>query len=288
VSGSELEALARGLRHTLERRRALGIERIPAAPPAAARPAAAETATAGTRAAERPPTQPSQPAASQPARRAPEQAAPRAQASAAPTGVAALREAAAACQSLAELEAKVSECTACSLCETRTQTVFADGDGSGRVLFVGEAPGENEDLQGVPFVGRAGALLTDIIEKGMGIPRSSVTIANILKCRPPQNRDPSSEEKALCTAWLDRQIELLDPGMIIALGRHAAGHLLATDSSLGRLRGRIHERSGRKIIVTYHPAFLLRSPGMKRDCWQDIQLAMRELGLEPPARGGRS
>jgi len=155
---------------------------------------------------------------------------------------------AAACPDLASLAHAVAECTACSLCKTRTQTVFADGTGRVRVLFVGEAPGENEDLQGVPFVGRAGALLTDIITKGMGLARQDVTIANVLKCRPPGNRDPSETEKLLCTSWLDRQIELVDPQVIIPLGRHAACHLLGSEATMGSLRGRVHERAGRKIV----------------------------------------
>jgi DNA polymerase len=152
-------------------------------------------------------------------------------------------------------------------------------------MFVGEAPGADEDAQGVPFVGRAGRLLTDIITKGMGIERREVVIANVLKCRPPENRDPTPEEKRTCTPWLDRQIELCDPKVLIPLGRHAAMHLLGVEESMGRMRGRVHEVRGRKLVATYHPAYLLRSPGQKKECWSDIQLAMRELGLAPPARG---
>jgi len=191
---------------------------------------------------------------------------------------------AAACTSLGELRALVASCVACGLSKTRTQTVFSDGREHARVMFIGEAPGESEDLQGVPFVGAAGQLLTDIIEKGMGLARSEVYIANVLKCRPPGNRDPEPEEKALCTPYLDRQIELLAPELIIALGLHAARHLLRTPLSMGRLRGRVHIWKGRKVVATYHPAYLLRTPSAKKDCWQDIQLAMRELGLAPPAK----
>ena len=201
------------------------------------------------------------------------------------------RERAAAASDLCALRETVAACTACDLARTRTQTVFADGPGSAdgpergtrptRVLFVGEAPGQHEDEQGVPFVGRAGQLLTDIIEKGMGLRRDEVTIANVLKCRPPGNRDPSSEEKALCTPFLDRQIELVDPEVIIPLGLHATQHLLSSTSSMGRLRGRVHDLGGRKVVPTYHPAFLLRSPSMKKECWKDIQVAMRELGIAP-------
>jgi DNA polymerase len=178
---------------------------------------------------------------------------------------------------LPSLREAVAGCQACDLCQTRTQTVFLDGDGTAGVLFVGEAPGQNEDEQGVPFVGRAGRLLTDIIERGMGLQRSEVAIANVLKCRPPGNRDPQVSEKSACTPWLERQIELLDPKVVIALGRHAAGYLLGSDAPLGQMRGRVRDWKGRKLVATYHPAFLLRSPGFKRDCWQDIQLAMGVL-----------
>jgi len=180
---------------------------------------------------------------------------------------------------LETLRSQVAACTACELCHTRKQTVFQDGSGSARVLFIGEAPGQNEDEQGIPFVGRAGALLTDIIEKGMGLKRSEVTIANVLKCRPPANRDPTPEEKALCTPFLDRQIELLDPIVIVTLGLHASQHILKSTLSMGRLRGRVHTVGRRKVVATYHPAYLLRSPGQKKECWKDIQLAMAELGL---------
>lgn len=198
----------------------------------------------------------------------------------------AVRERAAACGDLDQLRAGVAACTACGLSRTRTQTVFADGTGVARVMFVGEAPGANEDREGVPFVGRAGALLTDIVTKGMGLARQDVYIANVLKCRPPDNRDPSESEKRLCTPWLDRQIELVDPAVLIPVGRHAACHVLGVQSSMGALRGRVHALGGRKVVATYHPAYLLRSPGMKKECWKDIQLAMAELGLPPPGPTG--
>jgi DNA polymerase len=198
--------------------------------------------------------------------------------------VAEQRKRASDCATLGELRTVVTACQACGLEKTRTQTVFADGREGARVLFVGEAPGEQEDLRGVPFVGPAGELLTDIIQKGMGLPRTQVYIANILKCRPPGNRDPAPGEKALCTPFLDRQIELLDPELVIALGTHAAQHLLKSELSIGRLRGKVHAFGKRKLVATYHPAYLLRTPGAKKDCWQDIQLAMRELGLAPPPK----
>ncbi len=182
---------------------------------------------------------------------------------------------------LAELEACVAECTACPLASARTQTVFGDGTGARRILFVGEAPGEEEDLQGVPFVGAAGNLLNDIITKGMGIARQDVYIANVVKCRPPGSRDPLPEEQALCSSWLDRQIELVDPLVIIPLGRLAAGHVLGVDAPLGRLRGKVHDHRGRKVVPTFHPEYLLRSPHEKRKTWEDIQLAMGAAGLSP-------
>lgn len=196
-----------------------------------------------------------------------------------PTPLAGTSAVAAACSDLDSLRSAVAVCRACALCESRTQTVFSDGTGSARVMFIGEAPGRNEDEQGVPFVGRAGALLGDIIEKGMKLRREEVYIANVLKCRPPDNRDPEAGEKQHCTPFLDRQIQLLDPSVLIPLGLHASQHILKSSSSMGRLRGRVHTLGGRKVVPTYHPAYLLRSPGMKKECWKDIQLAMGELGL---------
>jgi DNA polymerase len=195
-----------------------------------------------------------------------------------------VRQQAAACATLGELRDAVSRCEACGLCKTRTQTVFMDGEGSSGVLFVGEAPGADEDRTGVPFVGRAGQLLTDIITKGMGLSRSEVRIANVLKCRPPDNREPTGPEKETCTPWLDRQIELTQPKVIVPLGRHAAMHILKLVASMGTMRGRVHERGGRKVIPTFHPAYLLRSPGEKKECWKDIQLVMKEIGLARPSR----
>lgn len=195
-----------------------------------------------------------------------------------------VRDQAKACADLAQLQLGVAACTACGLCSTRTQTVFSDGSGKARLMFVGEAPGAEEDARGVPFVGRAGALLTDILTKGMGLERADVYICNVLKCRPPDNRDPTEAEKLTCTPWLDRQIELVDPEVIVPLGRHAANHVLGTELPMGRLRGQVFERNGRKVVPTFHPAYLLRSPSMKKECWKDIQLAMGLLGLEPPGK----
>jgi DNA polymerase len=191
---------------------------------------------------------------------------------------------------LASLADAVSRCEACDLARTRTQTVFLGGTRAGPcksgLMFVGEAPGADEDRQGVPFVGRAGQLLTDIVTKGIGIPREDVHIANVLKCRPPENRDPTAAEKEVCTPWLDRQIELARPKVIVPLGKHASNYLLALppETPMGKTRGRVHVSAGRTLVPTYHPAYLLRSPSEKKACWEDIQVAMGVLGIEPPPK----
>ncbi len=176
------------------------------------------------------------------------------------------------------LQARVAQCTRCALHATRTQTVFGVGDRRARWMFVGEAPGAEEDRQGEPFVGRAGQLLTSMI-KALGLEREDVYIANVLKCRPPGNRDPKPEEVGQCRHYLDRQIELLDPALIVAVGRIAAQNLLETDAALARLRGKVHGLGPRRrpVIVTYHPAYLLRSPGEKRKAWQDLLFARSVL-----------
>jgi DNA polymerase len=195
-----------------------------------------------------------------------------------------VREQARACADLPSLRAAVSRCEACELAKTRTQTVFMDGEGTRGLMFVGEAPGADEDRTGIPFVGRAGQLLTDIITKGMGLARDEVRIANVLKCRPPGNRDPTAAEKETCTPWLERQIELANPGVIVPLGKHAANFLLALppETPMGRTRGQVHVRNGRTLIPTFHPAYLLRNPPDKKECWKDIQVAMGVLGIEVP------
>lgn len=175
----------------------------------------------------------------------------------------------------AELEGRVSACTLCTLHATRTNPVFGVGDRSARWMVIGEAPGADEDRRGEPFVGRAGQLLNSML-KAMGLAREQVYIANILKSRPPNNRDPRPEEVRACIPFLYRQIELVDPRMILCVGRIAAQTLLNTDLTIGKLRGRLHElASGRPMVVTYHPAYLLRSPGEKRKAWADLVLAMR-------------
>jgi len=174
------------------------------------------------------------------------------------------------------LVAKVAACERCELHRTRTQTVFARGDRRARWMVVGEAPGAEEDRQGEPFVGRAGQLL-DMMLRALGLERGEVFIANVLKCRPPGNRDPAPEEARLCRGYLDRQIELVSPTLILAVGRIAAQNLLGTDTPLGKLRGRVHELglARRPVVVTYHPAYLLRSPSEKRKAWADLVFAQQ-------------
>jgi len=195
--------------------------------------------------------------------------------------------------SMAELEDAVAGCTKCSLCESRTQTVFADGDPEADLVFIGEAPGADEDRQGVPFVGRAGQLLTRIIENGMKIGRGEVYICNVLKCRPPNNRDPLAAEKRTCMPYLEQQLEFVQPKVICCLGRHAANAILGTDEGTGRLRGKWHFYKGVPVRVTYHPSYLLRlerEPERlneeKKKVWADVQEVMKVLsGAIVPAPG---
>lgn len=177
-----------------------------------------------------------------------------------------------------QLQEKVAACTACGLHETRTQTVFGVGKQDADWLIIGEAPGHEEDLSGEPFVGRAGKLLDQML-LAVGLDRQSVFIANVLKCRPPGNRDPAKEEVAACRHYLERQIEMIQPRIVLAVGRIAAQKLLATDAPLGRLRGRRHflKDGTLPLVVTYHPAYLLRSPSQKAKAWQDLCLARRIL-----------
>lgn len=174
----------------------------------------------------------------------------------------------------AELKVEVAACTRCALHQTRTQTVFGTGSRHARWLVIGEAPGADEDRQGEPFVGRAGQLLTEML-RAVGLSREQVFIANILKCRPPENRDPKPEEAKSCENYLQRQIEMIRPGLILAVGRIAAQNLLQVDTPIGKLRGQAHEYGPARIpvVVTYHPAYLLRSPGQKARSWDDLCLA---------------
>lgn len=179
------------------------------------------------------------------------------------------------------LGAAVLTCTACELHKTRTQGVFGVGDRHAQWMIIGEAPGADEDRLGEPFVGRAGKLL-DAMLFALGLRRKQVFIANILKSRPPNNRDPRPEEVQACWPYLQRQIELVGPRVILVVGRIAAQSLLHTDTAIGRLRGRVHRFGdrGTPVVVTYHPAYLLRSPTQKRRAWEDLQLARRTLSDE--------
>ncbi|HEX7044236.1 MAG TPA: uracil-DNA glycosylase [Burkholderiales bacterium] len=172
------------------------------------------------------------------------------------------------------LARRVAACTACGLHRTRTQTVFGVGNRRARWIFVGEAPGAEEDRQGEPFVGAAGQLLNAMLE-AIGLRREDVYIANVLKCRPPGNRDPQPQEVERCEPFLARQIELIGPRLIVALGRHAAHNLLKTDAPLARLRGQRLTYRGTPLVVTFHPAYLLRNPADKRRAWDDLCLARR-------------
>lgn len=175
-----------------------------------------------------------------------------------------------------ELRACVASCTRCELHATRTQTVFGVGNRDASWMIIGEAPGAEEDRRGEPFVGRAGKLLDEML-RAVGQGRDSVFIANILKCRPPNNRDPKPAEASACRDYLERQIELVDPQIILAVGRIAAQTLLGTDAPVGRLRGKRHMLADVPLIVTYHPAYLLRSPTQKRKAWDDLCLAQSVL-----------
>lgn len=212
---------------------------------------------------------------------------PRAPVAVAPTGPEAVAgnddDPAAAWDALA---AEVAGCRRCKLCDSRTQTVFGVGDRSSRLMVIGEAPGADEDRQGEPFVGRAGKLLDQML-RAMGWPREQVYIGNLLKCRPPNNRDPQLDEVAACEPYLHRQIELVHPDLLLVLGRVAAQNLLKTELPIGKLRGQVHRYGPLQtpLVVTYHPAYLLRSPREKARAWADLKRA-RALLADGAARTG--
>ena len=187
------------------------------------------------------------------------------------------------CGNWDDLEQQVRTCTRCALHETRTQVVFGVGNRNASWLFIGEAPGEQEDLQGEPFVGRAGQLLNEMI-KALGLAREDVYIANVLKCRPPQNRDPSPTEAGACESYLQSQVALIKPDIIIAVGRIAAQNLLKTTTPIGKLRGHVHDYQAIPLVVTYHPAYLLRSQTEKRRAWEDLKLARHTLAVRGHVR----
>jgi len=177
----------------------------------------------------------------------------------------------------------IGDCTRCRLHKGRTNLVFGVGNVNADLMFVGEGPGADEDAQGEPFVGRAGQLLNNMIS-AMGLKRSDVYIANVVKCRPPQNRTPEKDECDTCSPFLMRQIDVIKPKVIVALGAVAAKNLLAINDSMSNLRGRWYDFRNSKLLVTYHPAYLLRDPRQKKEAWKDLQMAMKYLGLKPPEK----
>lgn len=180
---------------------------------------------------------------------------------------------------LTRLSKKVAECTRCQeLASTRTQTVFGVGDPNARIMFIGEAPGADEDAQGEPFVGRAGKLLTKIIE-ACEMKREEIYICNILRCRPPGNRNPSNDEAANCREFLDKQIEIVNPDYIVCWGSVAAKNLLDSDTPIGKMRGQFYEYVGAKVLCTYHPSYLLRNPPAKKFVWEDMQFLFADMGI---------
>lgn len=237
----------------------------------AARTAPPATATAGAYFAPAAPTAaPGQPGTPPPAAKSP--------AKPAPAATVTITAPDCSTMSWAALQQSVSECQLCSLHKSRTQTVFGSGDTQAGWMIIGEAPGAEEDRQGQPFVGRAGKLLNNMLA-AVGLPRDAVYVSNVLKCRPPNNRDPKPDEAAWCRGYLERQIALVKPTLIIVVGRIAAHNLLHTTTALGRLRGQVHTLPGSDtpVIVTYHPAYLLRQPAEKRKAWQDLQLARQVM-----------
>jgi DNA polymerase len=182
-------------------------------------------------------------------------------------------------ESLNNVCRQMGNCQLCPLGKTRKNLVFGDGNPHAQIVFVGEAPGADEDEQGLPFVGRAGQLLTDIIVKGMKLQRKDVYICNILKCRPPNNRNPLPDEISKCEPFLKKQLQIISPKIICALGTFAAKTLLNTDIPISALRGRFHSYEGIKLMPTYHPAYLLRNPSAKKPVWEDVQMIMKEINL---------
>jgi len=247
------------LRAYVEYQRSTGAEFFPRSP---AQPVAAGNRGAGA------------PAARPPAPTAPADSGPRAAPSSEDLFAApAVRRA----QTLEELRSEIGDCRRCKLWPGRTNIVYGVGNPHAKLMFVGEGPGRDEDLQAEPFVGRAGQLLTEIITKGMKLRREDVYIANVIKCRPPENRNPEPDEIAACQPFLLRQIELINPKVLVALGTFAAQTLLGVRTPISRLRGHWCDYHGVKLMPTLHPAYLLRNPADKKLVWEDIKLVMREL-----------
>jgi uracil-DNA glycosylase family 4 len=225
-----------------------------------------------------PPSSPPPAAAAEP------RAAPSLDAPSSPSAGDADRAALRAASSLARVREVLGDCTRCGLHAGRQKIVFGVGNENAEIMFVGEGPGADEDRQGEPFVGKAGQLLTRIIENGMGIPRSEVYIANIVKCRPPNNRDPQPDEVEACEPFLDAQIRVVSPRVIITLGKPATQTLLRSSAPISRLRGKWSEYKGTPVMPTFHPAYLLRNPAEKRPVWEDIQEVLKWLGRPLPSR----
>jgi len=184
---------------------------------------------------------------------------------------------------LPKIREDLGDCTRCKLHKGRQKLVFGDGSATAQLVFVGEGPGAEEDAQGLPFVGRAGKLLTQMIE-AMGLQRTDVYICNVVKCRPPENRTPEPDEVATCSPYLLRQIDAINPKVLVCLGAVAAKTLLETNRGITQFRGQWLEWRGRKLIATYHPAYLLRNPNAKGEVWKDLQKVMAELGLQAPKK----
>ena len=179
---------------------------------------------------------------------------------------------------LEELRSNIGDCQRCKLGKTRTKLVFGVGNPDAKIVFVGEGPGRDEDIQGEPFVGRAGQLLTDIITKGMKMKREDVYICNVVKCRPPENRNPEADEVDACEGFLIKQLEVIKPEIVVALGTFAAQTLLKTDLPISKLRGRFHDYKGIQVMPTFHPSYLLRNPEKKKEAWEDIKMVIARLG----------
>lgn len=186
---------------------------------------------------------------------------------------------ASSCKNLEELVQHIGPCTRCKLHKQRNNIVFGVGNPKAELMFIGEGPGADEDEQGIPFVGRAGQLLTKMIE-AMGLTRDDIYIANVVKCRPPENRNPEEDEIAACSPFLEEQIRLINPKVIVCLGKFAAQTILKTEITISRLRGNFHDRNGIPVMPTFHPAYLLRNPEMKRPAWEDLKMVMDKLGMK--------
>lgn len=278
----EFSSLVRALRDHAEAERGMGVRWLPRAQGVAAAPAAIHVAQPRSALADSPPPRvPSAPrAGAGRAAPSPGLTAARPATASAPAGDAGRdAPAMAAAKSLADLAGVLGPCQRCKLAGGRTHIVFGVGNEDADLMFVGEGPGRDEDLRGEPFVGRAGQLLTDIIVNGMKLRREDVYIANVVKCRPPQNRNPEPDEIERCIPFLARQIEIVRPRVIVALGKFAAHTLLNSTTPITRLRGQWHEYRGVKLMPTLHPAYLLRNPADKRLVWEDVKQVMTELGL---------